>query len=1137
VEPVRRPDPYPVGVGKDPRTPLQVEQAPRNINYSEVSWDLIMAILRQAERGATERWADLSRRMLTDGHLASNVETRKLAIATAKLSIEPSDPDDPIDVRGAADAQRMLDELPTSRIKRDAADGIFVGWACLQIMWETRGAWLWPGAVEWNHPRRFRFGYDFKPYIYDDGRAVADQHKLTPDQRAECQRLNVLGMPLDPYRWIVHMPRAFPDFPQMGGVLLSAVRPWWIKANALRYNLDGAEGAGNGLTIGTQDPAADEGTKDAFLTNLSNLGASGKIVVSPGAKVERIAPLAQGASSVWSALIESSNGDMSKAVLGSTLAVDVGASGSRALGETQKAVTIDPRAEVDDDEIRHTLHRDLVDVFLELNRWAYGGKKPNVRTRSIWVEDDAPQVDELLVKCGVITNNQLLVSRGLPPLETPFGSEFATLPDAMPSFGAPMPGDAATLPTAADGSKVEAVADTALNGAQVTSLGGVLANVATGALSSEAAVLFLVSSFPSIPEERARRMVEAQLALVPPAAPVEAPAAALAAPPEIMAGSQWKDTVDGHTLTVTAVHGGNVYFTDADYVDPRQGPQPERQHSFREATFRERCSPVMPAPGGAPAASPLSDGPGDSGDPVDRSLASEAHGDLWALSDTDREAALTGVGHPGLLTAQAMLDGVPLFERLRASLIEACGKATSTATLAGVLKTWSKRKSAPLSDQLYEVNLHARMAGMLFVAQYEVPEVFAKPAKVPLMRRVRLTDDEEAADRRRMEEYEEAADRRERDAVERADRAESDARAEALAEAEAESTEDRDARGSMTLWRAAGSETLNPDSTSFAEDREVAEAYLSNPGFGGTTLYRAEVGVPHDAHVLDLFDEDDPTGATAEILDIRNPGAIGADEWIASNSRVQQRLRDAGYQWVVVRESFPAGTRTWIRLGDEDEGRGAPPVLAEAEAAGDDAVERAVERAVDPAGVPFLALPFDEAIAAFEARRVVSPEEFAEMDEAARSESFTATRLAHETLVTRARELLLRTLRDGGTFEDFRTALTTDEAALGVTPSAPWYLETVYRTNVQMSYGAGRLALLTSPAVAAARPYLERRTARDNRVRETHAALEGALFPNGSPLADEYAPPYLDGELQFNCRCVLVARRAEDVDTSKLFTG
>lgn len=915
---------YPIGRGKDPRVPLQVEQAPRSLNYSEVTWDIIMSILRQAERGATERWADLTRRMLTDGHLASCVETRKLAVCVAKLAVEPVDSDDEIDVRGAADAQRMLDELPTSRIKRDMADGIHVGWSCLEIKWEARGAWLWPAAVEWNHPRRFRFGWDFKPYIYDDGRAAADMGKLSPEERARCRSLNIEGMPLDPYRWIVHMPRAFPDYPQMGGVLLSAVRAWWIKAAALRYQLAGAEMAGNGRVLGKQDPNADEATKAAFLENLANWGASGVMTCSPGADVVFTAPLAQGASSVWSTLIAEMNGEESKAVLGSTLAVDVGTTGSRAVADTQKSVTIDPRAEVDEDEIRHTLHRDLVDVFLELNRWAYGGRKPNVRTRSVWVEEDAPQVDELLVKAGIVTKNQLLASRGLPALSNG-GDDFVTLPDAaMPGFGAPTP-EVASLPVSADGTPVAAVADTALNGAQVTSLGAIMEQLAAGTLAAETAVLFITSSFPSIPEERARRMVEAQAAL---AAPVVAdPALAqTAAPPPLAPESRWTDTADGHRLVVKSTAGGLVYFVDLDYEDPKSGPMPGRQWAWKEATFRERTVPTAPevAPGGASAALPLPDGREDGGEAADGALSSEAHGDLWALSDADRPAALASIGHPGLLTAQAMLDGVPLFELMRSSLIDACGKATGTATLASALATWVKRKNAPLTEQLRETNLHARMAGALFVAQYEVPEAF-----------------------------------------------------------------------------------------------------------------------------------------------------------------------------------------------------GAGPV--------------ALDRAPVP---PFLALPFDEAIAAFEARRVVSPEEFEAMDADARAEAFTATRLAHETLVQRARDLLLRTLRDGGTFEEFRRALVEDESALGVTPSSPWYLETVYRTNVQMAYGAGRLELLTSPAVAAVRPYLERRTARDDRVRESHAALEGALFPQSDEaLVAAYSPPYLDGELQFNCRCVLVARRASDVDTSRVFTG
>ena len=841
---------YPVGPGRDPRQPLLIETAPRTVNYSELDWPSLQSILRQAERGATEKLADLTRRMLTDGHLASNVETRKLAIATAKIAIEPVG-DDPIDVKGAEDAQAMVDSLPMSRIKRDLADGIFVGWALCEIKWEARGCWLWPKAVEWEHPRRFRFGYNYVPYIYDDGWAMRDQPKLSAEERQRCAELNVLGMPLEPYRWIVHMPRAFPDFPQMGGVLLSAIRAWWIKAQAIRYQLDGAESAGNGLTVGVQDKNADDETKRKFLENIANLGASGSIVISPEAKLDRIAPQAQGAASIWSTLIAEMNAEESKAILGSTLAVEAGPTGSRAQAETQKTATIDPRAEVDDDEIRHTIHRDLVDVFLELNRINYGGRKPNVRTRSVWVEEEAT-IDELAIKTGLIKANQFLSSRGLPPIDGAAGDAFIQLPEAG-GFGAQF----------SQGQPTEVAALDKPTGDEM---------------------------------------------------------------PSVTRGSKWTDTSDGHHVTVTAVGGGYVYFTDAEYVDAKGEPQPGRQHRYSEGTFLERCIPEAveaKASGGTSAESPLPSGDVDRrGEDGGATLSAEAHGDLWALAEGDRKQALIAVGHPGLLTARAMLDGVEHFSKLRDSLITATGKADSVATLGPVLAAWQQRKAPALAKQIYEIGLHGRMAGGLFVAQFEAPEAFKREVAL--------------------------------------------------------------------------------------EDRPV-----------------------------------------------------------------------------------PA----------------------------------------------FLALPFDEAIAAFERRNIVTPEEFETMDEAARAESFTAVRLAHETLVTRARDLLLRTLNEGGTFDDFRTALTEDEHVLGVTPSAPWYLETVYRTNVQMAYGAGRLQLLTSPAVAAVRPYLERRTTKDDRVRPSHAALEGAVFRQDDPDIGAVSPPYCGGTLAFNCRCVLVARRAEDVDPSRVMAA
>jgi phage gp29-like protein len=61
-------------------------------------------------------------------------------------------------------------------------------------------------------------------------------------------------------------------------------------------------------------------------------------------------------------------------VLGSTLNVDAGAAGSRALGESQGAYTIDPRLKKDSAAMWATICRDLVRPFLSFNLWRTIGR-------------------------------------------------------------------------------------------------------------------------------------------------------------------------------------------------------------------------------------------------------------------------------------------------------------------------------------------------------------------------------------------------------------------------------------------------------------------------------------------------------------------------------------------------------------------------------------------------------------------------------------------------------------------------------------------------------------------------------------------------------------------------------------------
>ena len=114
------------------------------------------------------------------------------------------------------------------------------------------------------------------------------------------------------------------------------------------------------------------------------------------------------------------------------------------------------------------------------------------------------------------------------------------------------------------------------------------------------------------------------------------------------------------------------------------------------------------------------------------------------------------------------------------------------------------------------------------------------------------------------------------------------------------------------LYRAAN-DAIVMQGTSFASLKSSAREYLDNLGFGGSTLYVAEIEVDSET-VLDARGMD--VDAVAEMLGMASPGAIGVDEWIGRSVAAQEAARAAGYLWVIVDESYPVDTTTWIWVGE-----------------------------------------------------------------------------------------------------------------------------------------------------------------------------------------------------------------------------
>lgn len=118
-----------------------------------------------------------------------------------------------------------------------------------------------------------------------------------------------------------------------------------------------------------------------------------------------------------------------------------------------------------------------------------------------------------------------------------------------------------------------------------------------------------------------------------------------------------------------------------------------------------------------------------------------------------------------------------------------------------------------------------------------------------------------------------------------------------------------------TLWRASKDDYVE-QGTSFTPKQSVARLYLSNPGYGGGSLYKTSVDLAKQPGL-------DMTGWSwsdvRKRLDVDVPSGIGIDAWLPRDSKMLDAIRALGYFWARVDESYPEGTVTWIWCGNSDD--------------------------------------------------------------------------------------------------------------------------------------------------------------------------------------------------------------------------
>ena len=280
-------------------------------------------------------------------HYASVLSTRKLAVAGLDVTVEAAS-DDKGDTE-LADAVRELSRAPEfGEMVFDLLDALGKGYSAVEINWQTDGP-RWIPRYVWRDPRFFVF----------DRITRAELRLRDEADPAE-------GLPLPPYKFIVHRPRIKTGIPIRGGLARLGVWAYLFKAFTVKDWMAFVELYGIPMRLGRYGPGATDDDIKKLINAVSNLGSDAAAVVPQSMQIEfENAVQGAGNNQLFERAAEFWDKQVSKAVLGQTATTE-GTAGKLGNEDAQENVRED-LVKADARQVSNTINRDLVRPFIDLN--------------------------------------------------------------------------------------------------------------------------------------------------------------------------------------------------------------------------------------------------------------------------------------------------------------------------------------------------------------------------------------------------------------------------------------------------------------------------------------------------------------------------------------------------------------------------------------------------------------------------------------------------------------------------------------------------------------------------------------------------------------------------------------------------
>ena len=311
-------------------------------------WTRLLEVMPNPDEVVQREGPEVYDRMLDDAHIFSCLEQRKARLLNKSWKIEPAEESEDAH-KVATFVQKVIEkELNFYQDIEDLLSALDYGYAVSEVVWRLEGGRWIPESLLGHDFKRFGFATDGTLLWLDSERGrVPLRH---------------------PYKFIVHRHKATPQNPYGRSVLTRCYWPWRFKTAGFEFWLTVLEKFGvPSLAALFEAETTDEKTQQLadYISQELLKVTSGGTGAFAGIKDLKIIE-AQGKAEDFKLLIDLCNSEMSKAILGETLTIEVGERGAYAHGKVHLEV-LESLVKKDAEALAATLSRTLVKWITELN--------------------------------------------------------------------------------------------------------------------------------------------------------------------------------------------------------------------------------------------------------------------------------------------------------------------------------------------------------------------------------------------------------------------------------------------------------------------------------------------------------------------------------------------------------------------------------------------------------------------------------------------------------------------------------------------------------------------------------------------------------------------------------------------------